>query len=208
MGNKTDVGNRWRLCKSPTVSHLWGVSPLGVLAPRGWPTCCQAVSLHSLGVDTTQSHSGGGFFVDFRAAPAAYGSSQARGPIRAAAASLRHSHSNVTSLIHRARPGVELASSGLQSGSFLLSHDRNSQGGGLFQFPKPQSLSGSSRMRMHRASSRSTNSPGLMGNPASTPGDEDKDLPPPRPGGQIPSCLGTAPMHPPVSVCRLAARLP
>ena len=33
----------------------------------------------------------------FRAAPAAYGGSQARGPIRATAASLRHSHSRVRS---------------------------------------------------------------------------------------------------------------
>ena len=37
------------------------------------------------------------FFGHFRAAPAAYGSSQARSRIRAAAASLRHSHSNVGS---------------------------------------------------------------------------------------------------------------
>ena len=36
-------------------------------------------------------------FLFFRAAPATYGSSQARGPIRAAAASLHHSHSNVGS---------------------------------------------------------------------------------------------------------------
>ena len=32
--------------------------------------------------------------LSFRAAPVAYGSSQARGPVRAAAASLRQSHSN------------------------------------------------------------------------------------------------------------------
>ena len=37
------------------------------------------------------------FFLLFRAAPAAYGSSQARSPIRATAASLRHSHSNARS---------------------------------------------------------------------------------------------------------------
>ena len=36
----------------------------------------------------------------FRASPAAYGSSQARGHIRAAAASLRHSHSNAGSELH------------------------------------------------------------------------------------------------------------
>ena len=36
-------------------------------------------------------------FCLFRAAPAAYGGSQARGPIRATAAGLHHSHSNVGS---------------------------------------------------------------------------------------------------------------
>ena len=36
-------------------------------------------------------------FCLFRAAPMAYGGSQARGPIGAAAASLRHSHSNARS---------------------------------------------------------------------------------------------------------------
>ena len=35
-----------------------------------------------------------GFFVFFRAAPVACGDSQARGPIGASAAGLRHSHSN------------------------------------------------------------------------------------------------------------------
>ena len=37
------------------------------------------------------------FFLLFRAAPAAYGSSQGRGPIGATAASLRHSNSNAGS---------------------------------------------------------------------------------------------------------------
>ena len=36
----------------------------------------------------------------FRAAPAAHGSSQARGPIAAAATGLRHSHSNLGSEPH------------------------------------------------------------------------------------------------------------
>ena len=36
-------------------------------------------------------------FLLFRAAPTAYGSSQARGPIGATAAGLRHSHSNAGS---------------------------------------------------------------------------------------------------------------
>ena len=47
----------------------------------------------------------------FRATPAAYGSSQARGWIRATTASLHHSHSNVGSLAHWLRPGIETASS-------------------------------------------------------------------------------------------------
>ena len=40
------------------------------------------------------------FFCFFRAAPAAYGGSQARGPIGAVAASLCNSHSNVRSDLH------------------------------------------------------------------------------------------------------------
>ena len=63
----------------------------------------------------------GGVFFFFRATPMAYGSSQARGQIRAAAAGLHHSHSqiqaapatyttahgNARSLTHRVRPGIE-----------------------------------------------------------------------------------------------------
>ena len=57
-------------------------------------------------------------FRPFRATPVAYGSSQARGPIGAAAASLHHSHRD-TGLEHlkamlgpyRVRPGIEPASS-------------------------------------------------------------------------------------------------
>ena len=41
----------------------------------------------------------------------AYGSSWARGQIRAAASGLHHSHSNGRSLIHRVRPGIEPESS-------------------------------------------------------------------------------------------------
>ena len=40
------------------------------------------------------------YFLLFRAALAAYGSSQVRGLIRAAAASLHHSHSNIRSEQH------------------------------------------------------------------------------------------------------------
>ena len=46
-------------------------------------------------------------FCLFRATPATYGGSQARGLIGATDASLHHSHSNARSLIHQARPGIE-----------------------------------------------------------------------------------------------------
>ena len=46
-------------------------------------------------------------FLLFRAAPAAYGSSQARGQIRAIATGLRHSHSNAGSK-SRLRPASQL----------------------------------------------------------------------------------------------------
>ena len=45
-------------------------------------------------------------------APEAHGGSQARGPIRATAAGLRHSPSNARSLTHSSRPGIEPAASG------------------------------------------------------------------------------------------------
>ena len=51
------------------------------------------------------------FIFLFRAAPTAYGGSQARGLIRAVAGSLRHSHSNVGSLTHWVRQGIKSASS-------------------------------------------------------------------------------------------------
>ena len=47
------------------------------------------------------------FFAISRAAPVAYGGSKARGIIRAAAASLRHSHSNARSKPHL-RPTPQL----------------------------------------------------------------------------------------------------
>ena len=46
-------------------------------------------------------------FLLFRAIPAAYGVSQARGRIGATAACLRQSHSNTRSLTHWASPGIE-----------------------------------------------------------------------------------------------------
>ena len=46
-------------------------------------------------------------FVFSRVAPTAYGGSQARGQIGAAAASLHHSHSNTRSLTHWAGPGFK-----------------------------------------------------------------------------------------------------
>ena len=77
------------------------------------------------------------FFL-FRATPAAYGSSQARVRIEAAAASLCHSHSNAIPKLHlrpipqlMAMPergqGSNLRPHGYKSGSLPLSHNGNSQ---------------------------------------------------------------------------------
>ena len=60
------------------------------------------------------------FFFLFMATPVAYESSQARGWIRTAAASLHHSHSNAGSLTHWARTGMEPASSWILVG--FLTH--------------------------------------------------------------------------------------
>ena len=51
------------------------------------------------------------FFFIFRAAPTADGGSRARGPIGAAATGLHHSHSNIESLTHWVRAGIEPVSS-------------------------------------------------------------------------------------------------
>ena len=51
------------------------------------------------------------FFFFFKAVPMAYGSSWARGWIRATTAGLHRSHSNARSLTHQVRPGIETASS-------------------------------------------------------------------------------------------------
>ena len=78
--------------------------------------------------------------MSFRVELMAYGSSQARGRIRATAAGLSHSRSNTGYELHlwlapqltAMRPtkwgqGSNLHPQGSQSGSLLLSHDRNSQ---------------------------------------------------------------------------------
>ena len=51
------------------------------------------------------------FIFLFRASPAAYGNSQARGQIGATAAGLHHSHSNARSLTHWSRLGTQPVSS-------------------------------------------------------------------------------------------------
>ena len=51
------------------------------------------------------------FCLLFRAAPMAYGGSQARSPIRATAAGLHYSHGNARSLTHWVRPRIEPSSS-------------------------------------------------------------------------------------------------
>ena len=87
------------------------------------------------------------FFFVLRAALAAHGRSQARDPIRAAAASLHHSHSNSGPKPHL-RPTPQLTATpvlnkqgqrsnpcpyGYQLGSLLLSHNGNSSNG-FFQY--------------------------------------------------------------------------
>ena len=56
------------------------------------------------------------FFCFLRAAPAAYGSSQTRGQIRATAADHSHSYSNAGSLTHWVRPAIKPTSSGILLG--------------------------------------------------------------------------------------------
>ena len=76
---------------------------------------------------------GGGLF---RTTPTAYGSSQARGQIGAAAAGL-HSHGNAGSLIHGVRPGIEPASS-WELGGFVSSEPQwELQAWGLHHHPGP-----------------------------------------------------------------------
>ena len=50
-------------------------------------------------------------YLSFRAAPALYGGSQARDPIRTVVVGLYHSHINIRSLIHWARSGIKPKSS-------------------------------------------------------------------------------------------------
>ena len=72
--------------------QISGVLFLVSVSPIHCPT-----NLSSLGIPELQSLSSHPFiylFIYFRAAPAAYGDSQARGRIRAVAAGLYHSHSN------------------------------------------------------------------------------------------------------------------
>ena len=64
-------------------------------------------------------------FCLFRATPVAYGSSQARGRIRAA--TYTTAHVNTGSLTHWSRPGIEPHPHGYQQCSLPLSHSGNSQ---------------------------------------------------------------------------------
>ena len=74
----------------------------------------ESASLHTLcQVFKVLSHKGNFPFIClfFRAVPASYGSSQARGGIGATAASLHHSHSSTGSLTHWVRSGIKPLSS-------------------------------------------------------------------------------------------------
>ena len=66
-------------------------------------------------------------FLSFRAAPTAYGVSQARGLIRAVAAGLHHSSGNAGPLTHWSRPGIEPMSSWMLVGSLTSEPRRELQ---------------------------------------------------------------------------------
>ena len=76
---KIFLKKRW---PSPLHNHLMGPCWCPLLSEKGWGGPWGDGVLFSL------------LFLLFRATTAAYGGSQARGPIRAAAAGLSHSHSN------------------------------------------------------------------------------------------------------------------
>ena len=85
------------------VEHVgqWSVGPslpLNIYFWTHWSMICLCVCLH---------------FCPFRVVPAAFGGSQARGPIGAVATGLHHRLSNARSLTHWAGPGIELKSSWL-----------------------------------------------------------------------------------------------
>ena len=81
------------------------------------------------------------FVVFLRAAPAAYGGSQARGLFGAVAAGLHHSHSNARSLTHWARPRIKPTSLWILVGFVNhLSHNGISKRGYYFMFLKSLAL--------------------------------------------------------------------
>ena len=104
------------LAQAFTVSVLWGPPPPSFSLIQSWESCKPDNAFFLV-------RSRPFFFWFFRAAPTAYGSSQARGPTGATAANLHHSHSNTGSETyttahgntgsptHGARPGIEPAAS-------------------------------------------------------------------------------------------------
>ena len=113
----------------------------------GWRTQSQVSTRRILWASETTKHKGKKvrfyfitqilyfFLLRFRAAGVAYGSSQAQGGIRAAAASLRNSHNNARSktclrptpplmVTHWVGPGIEPTSSLILVGVFLLLNDK------------------------------------------------------------------------------------
>ena len=113
------------LFSTQTFRHLWAWFTFPTLTPSSPPLCLglfhlgtlspvpptSSWSLWSMGVPLLSQAQGGSFFFFFwsffRVTPKAYGSSQAKGPIRAIAAGLRHSHSNMGSEL-RLRPAPQL----------------------------------------------------------------------------------------------------
>ena len=84
-----------------------------------WFTCFSSTSLDCLPYSFSFSFSFFFFYFLFRAAPEAYGNSQAGGESQAGGASLHCSHSNARSLTHGARPGIESATSWILVGFII-----------------------------------------------------------------------------------------
>jgi len=111
FNNKTGQnGAQLRAHYSPQLRHDPSISSIQGSVNDGFPVCC-GNSRYSQPFFFFFF-----FFCLFRAAPMAYGGSQARGLIGAVATSLRHSHSHMGydlhhsyagSLTHWARPGIE-----------------------------------------------------------------------------------------------------
>ena len=84
----------WK-CPMPVYSQLWAASKLNLEDFQKVKLSCPCLNLREEGVPVSFFF----FFNLFRATPMAYGSSQARGQIEAAASGPHHSYSNTRSFL-------------------------------------------------------------------------------------------------------------